>query len=168
MAYPSLFTSALGQAVLAFLLVFTVVFAVLQKSEILGKGKRQIDALVALAIGLIVISVGSAMDFIQQIIPFMAIALVILLVFMILLGILFKQGDFDMHKNVKIGFGILIFLAVAVAVLVITGGWNYLANWFTNGSGVASNVILIVIIIAAIAIAYFGSGKQSSDEKKDK
>ena len=44
------------EVILPFVLVFTLVFAVLQKTEILGKGKRQIDVLVALAIGLITIA----------------------------------------------------------------------------------------------------------------
>ena len=165
MAYEYIFSSSLGQAILAFLLVFTVVFAVLQKSEILGKGKRQIDALVALAIGLIVISVGSAMNFIQQIIPFMVIALVILLVFMLLLGMLFKEGAFDTPGWVKIVFGIIIFIAVVIAVLIFSGGWDFVAGWFTSGSNVVSNIVLVVIIILAIIVAYFGGG--SSDKKKE-
>lgn len=167
MAYESIFASPLGQAVLAFILLFTVVFAVLQKAEILGKGKRQIDALVSLAVALIVISVGSAMDFIQKIIPFMAIVLVIILVFMILTGMLFKQGEFDLHKNVKIGLGILIFIAIAIAVLMFTGGWAFIVDWFSNGGTIASNIILIVVVVAAIAIAYFATGKGDSG-KSDK
>lgn len=167
MAYQSIFSSALGQAVLAFLLVFTVIFAILQKSEILGKGKRQIDALVALAVGLIVISVGSAMNFIQQIIPFMVVALVIILVFMLLLGMLFKEGTFDTPGWLKVVFGIIIFIAVVVAVLIFTGGWGYVAGFFTSGGDIVSNVVLVVIIVIAIVIAYWGSGSGGSEKKKE-
>ena len=43
------------EMLLPFLLVFVVVFAILQKSKILGDGKAQIDAIVGLVIGLILI-----------------------------------------------------------------------------------------------------------------
>ena len=129
MAYQSIFSTDLGQAVLAFLLVFTIVFAVLQKSKILGDGKKQIDALVSLAIGLIVISIGTALDFIQKIIPFLAICLVIILVFMILLGAFFKEGSFDIPPWLKVVFGIIIFIAVVIAVLMFTPGWDIIKNY---------------------------------------
>ena len=58
------------EILLPFLLVFVVVFAVLQKSEVLGRGKRQVDALVALAVALIFISVGRAVDIVLDLIPF--------------------------------------------------------------------------------------------------
>ena len=46
----TIFSSALGQTVLVFILVFTLVFAVLQKSKILGDSRKQTDALIALAV----------------------------------------------------------------------------------------------------------------------
>ena len=39
--------------ILPFVLVFTIVFAVLQKSKIFGDDKKQIDSIVALVFGLI-------------------------------------------------------------------------------------------------------------------
>ena len=48
------------EVLLPFLLVFTVVFAILQKTSILGKGKKQIDAIVSLVVGLIVVAFGYA------------------------------------------------------------------------------------------------------------
>lgn len=155
----TIFSSDLGQTVLAFLLVFTLVFAVLQKSKILGEGKKQIDALISLAMGLIVISVPFVRDFIKNIIPFLAVALIILLVLMLLWGMLFKEGAFDLDKWVKLGLGIVILIAVVIAVLIYTGGWDYLRGWFGEDSSLGSNIILVVVIVAAILIAYFGSGK---------
>jgi len=73
-------TELFTKGVLPFLLVFVLVFAILQKSKIFGEGKKQIDALIALALALIVISAGSVLQFLNDIIPFMAIALIILLV----------------------------------------------------------------------------------------
>ena len=161
MAYETIFSTPLGQLVLLFLLIFTLIFAILQKTEILGKGKRQIDALVALAIALLVSGVGSVLDFVQQIIPFLAIALVIILVFMLLLGMFYKEGTFDIPSWMKVTVGIIIFIALLIAVLIFTKGWDYIVGWFGGSSGWGGNVILIIVIIVAILIAFFGSGKSS-------
>src|SRR3989338_1413020 len=118
--FESIFSTPLGQTVLLFLLVFTVIFAILQKSEILGKGKKQIDALVALAIGLIVSSVGYVLDFAQKILPFFATVLIIILVFLILTAMFFK-GEIEFSDKVRMWFGVLIFIIVTIAVVVFTG-----------------------------------------------
>ncbi len=157
-------------AVLPFLLIFVLVFAILQKTEILGKGKRQIDAIAALIIGLIVISFANAVEVINRLIPFLAVALVIILVFMLLLGSLFKGGEFDMPKWLKVVFGIIIFIALVIAVLYITGAWDRLAERFIGeaGSGVLTNVIFIVIILAVGAALWFGEGARNEKTRNEK
>ena len=80
--------------ILPFILVFAIVFAVLQKSEVLGKGKKQVDAMVAFAVGLITIAFGQAVGIIIQLSVFLSVGIVVFLVLMILMGILAKPGDF--------------------------------------------------------------------------
>jgi len=159
----TIFTSPFAlNAVLPFLLVFVLVFAILQKTEILGKGKKQIDALIGLVVGLIVISFANAVDIISRLIPFMAVALVIILIFMLLLGSLFKAGEFEMPKWLKVVIGIIVFISLAIAVLYITGAWDSLAERFSGdaGSGVLTNAIFIIIIAAVGAAFWFGEGKK--------
>src|SRR3989338_5371997 len=88
--YSTIFSTPLAQMALVFVLVFTIVFAILQKSKILGDGKKQIDALVALSIALLVISVAYALKIISGLAPFLAVGLVIILVFMLLTGMVSK------------------------------------------------------------------------------
>lgn len=158
MAVETIFSSDIGQIALIFLLVFTIVFAVLQKSKILGDGKKQVDALVSLAIGLIVISVGYATDLISNLVPFIAVSLVIIFVFMLLLGSMYKEGDFNLPTWVKVALGIVVFVAVVIAVLFYTGSWDYLYSVLVadDGSTFAANVVIIVIVIAAVAAVVFG------------
>jgi len=112
MAETILSTPFVQDLLLPFLLVFTVIFAVLQKSEILGKGKRQVDALVSLSIALIFVSVGRAVDIVTGLVPFLAVSLVVILVFLLLLGSIYKEGEFGLHKGIKITLGILIAIGV--------------------------------------------------------
>ncbi len=151
------------EGLLPFLLVFSLVFAVLQKSQILGNGKRQIDALVSLAIGLMVIAFAQAVGIILQMVTFLAVALVIVLVFMILVGSLFKEGSFDLHAGWKWAISGLAFLAVAIAALVYTGGWDWIMNFIdSSGSSLWTNIVFIVIIVGAVALVVLMGGKSAS------
>src|SRR3989344_6803386 len=166
MVAPTLFNSPLGQTVLVFVLVFVSIFAILQKSKVFGDGKKQIDALVAVAMALIVASVGYAIDLISNLVPVMAVALVIILVFMILFGAVHKDS-LDLPKGVKYAFGIAIFIAVAVAVLYFTPAWDYLMEMLSGGEGSAifMNIIFLLFVVGAIAAVLAGS--KSGSAKKD-
>jgi len=151
------------ELVLPFLLVFTIVFAILQKTKVLGDGKKQIDAIVDLVVGLIAISFGYATGIIISLIPFLAVSAVIILVFMMLYGMVYKDGNFEMSKGLRITFGIVIGIAVIIVVLVATGFWDYLYNLFFlggEGDSIISNIIFLVVVIVAIAAVIF-PGKKS-------
>lgn len=153
--------------VLPFILVFTLIFAILQKTKILGDGKKQIDALVALAIGLIVVSFGYATGIIISLIPVLAIGTVVLLIFMLLYGMVFKAGEFAIHDKVKWTIGILAAIAVIIATMVATGAWGYVVDLFnTGGTGSfnVTNLIFVVIVAIAVALVVMGGG---GDKKKD-
>ena len=148
------------EALLPFLLVFSLVFAVLQKSKILGEGKKQLDALVALSVGLLVIAFGQAVGIIIQLVAFLSVSLVVILVFMILVGSMFKEGEFKLDGWIKLVIGVIIFLAVIVAVLVYTGGWDWIMNFLdTSSSSLWTNVFFIAIVVIAIAVVVFMGGK---------
>ena len=150
---------------LPFLLVFAIIFAVLQKSEILGKGKKQTDAIIALVAGLIVVAVGSATKIINNLLPVLAVGLVVLLVFFLLWGFAFKEGEFTIHKNVQWAIGGIAAITVVVAALYYTGGMDYVKNLVSGGgSSWLTNILFIALIVAAIAVVIgFGGGK--SDNK---
>ena len=56
------------ETILPLLLVFVLVFAVLQKTKILGEGKRQIDAIVALVVAMIFVAFGQATNIVVKMI----------------------------------------------------------------------------------------------------
>ncbi len=151
-----------------FLLVFTLVFAILQKSKILGEDKRQIDALVALAVALIVVAFSWATNIIAGLMPFLAVSVVILLVFMILYGFVasdMKEG-LKLPKQLQYGIGILAGLALIIAVIVATGQWDKVYNALFGGgsfTNLASNILMIAIIIGALAVVIFGARKKKSE-----
>ncbi len=162
--YSTVLSSPFAQTILLFVLVFVVVFAVLQKSKILGDEKKQIDALVALAIALLFVGVGYATDLVSKLIPFLALSLVIILVFLLLWGMFFVGEGFKTPSGVRIAGGILAFLAVIVAVVYFTGFWNILIGFVYNNSGLVGNIVFIVIIGLAVWAA-IGFGKDTNSDK---
>lgn len=152
------------EIILPFVLVFTIVFAILQKSQILGKEKRQIDAIVSLVIALIVISFGNAVNIMTTLIPFLAVAAVIILVFLILYSMVFQGEDkFHLNKGIKVAIGILVAIAVVAAVLLTTGAWDYIKyKWIlgADSSAIITNIIFLVVVVAAIAIVVWPGKKK--------
>lgn len=159
------FTSELFvQTILPFLLVFTIVFAILQKTKILGDDKRQIDAIVGLVIGLIFVAFGNATDVVVRMIPILGIALVVILVFMLLLGSLYGPGDFKIENWLKIVIGILISIVVVVTVLVLTGGLEPLVGFVVNANtGLFINLFLVLIVVGAVVAVIKGAGSSGKD-----
>ena len=147
----ALFTSV----ILPFLLVFAVVYAILDKTKILGE-KRDVNAIVALVIGMLVIGVPAATGVITSIIPVIAVIIIILLSFMLMLGFIGgteKEGG--LSKSLQLWFGIALIIALAATVLWATGLLNTItqAAWANQ---MITSVILISVIIAVIAVVVSG------------
>ncbi|MEK6793004.1 MAG: hypothetical protein AABX96_00715 [Nanoarchaeota archaeon] len=161
----------ISEAVLPFILIFTVVFAILQKSAILGKDKKQIDALVGIVFGLVTITFAKAVGIINQLLPFLAVSVILILVFLILVALFHKDIDgkeFALSEGFKKTIMILSFIAVAIAGLVFTGAWNYLANKFSgsDGSSLVTNIVFIAIIVGGFLIVFFGDKGSKDKDKK--
>jgi len=154
------------EMLLPFLLVFVVVFAILQKSKILGEGKAQMDAIVGMVVGLILIGVPGPREILVGIMPWMAVGVAVILVFMILYG--FVVGDLSGlggSKGVKIGMGLLAGVFTLGVVLYVSGLWENIWDSFGGSSDIWMNVVMIVLVLGAMAVAVFGSkGGSGSDE----
>jgi hypothetical protein len=150
---------------LPFLLVFLIIFAILQKSEVFGKGKKQIDSLVALVIALLFVSFANAVGIVVLLMPFLGASLAVIIVFMILWGSVWNN---EVPKALKTTIGVIVSIAVVVAVIFITGAYDYLMNLFeSDSSGILVNVIMIVVVIGAVVFALLGPGSKGDDKKKD-
>lgn len=153
------------EMLLPFLLVFVVVFAILQKSKILGEDKKQIDALVALVVGLLLIGVPGPRDVIVGIMPWMAVGIAVVLVFLILYG--FVAGDLSSAPDwMKITFGILAGLFTLAIVLYVSGLGIIILGWlsWSGSSDVWMNVLMIALVAGAMAVAIFGSKKKKDGD----
>lgn len=153
----SFFTAEIfTEGILPFLLVFVLLFALLQKSKLFGEGKSQIDALISLAISLILIGMPTPRDIIVNMIPWLAVALVVLFIVLVIYGM---GGEIDSStKSLKLPkwFNktvlVLAILFVIILVLSVTGGWSYIRGWISDSS-IFSTVLLLIVIAAALWVA---------------
>lgn len=168
----SIFASAFfTEMLLPFLLIFVLVFAILQKSKILGEGKAQIDALISLVIGLIVIVFPGPRDIIVNIMPWLGVGIAVILVFLILYG--FVAGDLSgdsVPQWMKVTFGILAGMFTIGVVIYVTGLWGWIEGWFdAANSDIWMSIVMLLIIAGAITVAVVSgkNGGSSSGSSKN-
>lgn len=156
MAETILQSPILVNFVYPFLLIFFIVFAVLERTKILGEGKKQINALVAFVVGLLFVGTVSSQMLIQNMILFLSIALVIMFVVYLLWGFLFVNEDFKISKPLRNTLMVIVGIAMVVALFYITGiGSTVFGALFSVklSSAFWTNFFFIVLIAAALAIA---------------
>jgi len=152
-----------------FLFVFVLLFAILEKSKILGEDKHQINSVISLSMALISIAFPWAREVIVNLMPFLAVSATVILVFLILYGFVASTNDkgLEINKNVQIGLTVLAALFVIVTVIVVTGQWNRVYSWLfiDYGSGpIWGNILLFAIIIGVfVVVLNSGKGKKSSE-----
>ena len=152
-----------SEFILPFLLVFVLIFAILEKTKLFGEEKKQINALAALFIGLIFIAFPGPRDVVALLMPLLAVALVIMLVFMLLWGFAGGGVEKGLNKGLKITFGILISLFVVISVLWATGYLSSITDLFSSGGFAESfwTNFLILALIGGAVIAVLATKSKS-------
>ncbi len=136
--------------VIPFLLIFAVVFAILQKSRILSHGtneNRAILAIISASIGLLALQFDFVSEFFAVIFPRFGIGLAIFLSLIILLGF-FWPGD-EVHGS---WIGWVVGIGVAIWALSSWDQWSGytgFGGWFVEYIWA---LIILGVLIAIIAI----------------
>lgn len=145
-----------------FLLMFFVVYAVLEKTKVLGDGK-QLNALVSAVMSAIFVSVLYPTLVVGNLVLFLTVSIIVIFVAMLLFGFISgdKATEILSSKPVAGTFGIVIVIVVFIAVLWATGVnssfWDLLfgQSW---SSTFWTNFLFVVVIAAALAVV-LGTGK---------
>ena len=135
--------------VLPFLLIFALVFGILTKIKIF-KDNKAVNAIVALAVGLLALQFDFVPLFFSQIFPRLGIGLAIILALLILVG-LFAPSKSDAWTHwVFFGAAFVVFIVVLVQTFGWLG-WGYqLSLWYYNWPQIVLVVLVLVCIIAII------------------
>lgn len=170
--------------VLPFLLVFTIVFAILEKTKVLGTEKiegkeytkKNIDSIVAFVIAFLVVASSRLVATINEAMANIVLLLLVSVCFLLLVGSFFKEGEgVFLEKGAwRTFFMVIMFIGIVLiflhAIPTAAGEswlewfWAYLSiNWSTN---FAASVILIVLIVIFI-IWVTKSPTPKKQEKKE-
>lgn len=147
-----------------FLLVFFIVFAILEKTKLLGEDRKQLNALLSFVIGLIFVSVAYPKFLVTNLILFLSVAIVIVFVVLILWGFVFakERGGFEMTSSMKYALGSILILGVIVAIFLITGiGGKVIDFLFKSSWSETFWVNFIFILLIAIALGAILKGGKS-------
>lgn len=163
----------LTDVLLPFLLIFVIFYAILQKSNVLGNGKKNLNMGVSLVVALLVVIPhilgayppgADVVTIMNRALPNVSIVVVAVVMLLILLGIF--GGDATL-VGMKLGNWIAI-LAI-IAILWIFGGaagwWG--PNWGATWRWLSSDVVAIIIILLVfgLIIAFVTSESGESNEK---
>ncbi|MEM4267692.1 MAG: hypothetical protein QXK37_02580 [Candidatus Woesearchaeota archaeon] len=158
-------------ALLPFLLIFTVVFAVLQKTNILGAGKKNFNVVIAAVIALLVViphvtgtypPEKDIVAIMNNALPQVSIVLVAIVMALLIIGILGGEARW-MGGSLSGWIAILAFLII-VYIFGGSAGW-----WEDLGYSLGlwdADTIAIVIIILVFAIVIWYITKSDSDADK--
>jgi hypothetical protein len=139
-----------------FLLIFFLLFAILEKTNIFGEGKKQINALISLVIALIFVSAVFPKIIVGNLMLFLSVGLVVVFVALMLWGFVSGKGEFTGGMNKFWAW--IIGIAIVFAILWASGlggslveifDWLFGSSW----SGVLwTNILMVALIAGAIAV----------------
>ena len=139
--------------VLPFLMIFALVFGLLNKSRLLGDNKG-VQVVIALAVGLMSLQFDYVANFFATIFPYAGIGMSVLLVALILMGIITE--DEDAAKWIFFGIG-------AVILLFVLGYTFYEFSWLGGYAGtnwIPMVALILIIAGAVVAVVTTGSNKK--------
>jgi len=160
MAVPIWQSEFFTMVVLPFVLVFVIVFAILQRTQILGKDKKQIDAIVSFIFALIFIGVPSVVGVAVSIIPIIALIIIILLAFMLMWG--FVGGKTPvLNKGLRITIGIFLLIAMTIIIMWAT---NTLSFFSKVPYDIWSALILVGFVVAVFSVVLSSKKPEEREE----
>ena len=105
-----------------FLLMFFIVFAILDRTKLFGEGKKQLNALNSFVIGLIFVTAIYPKIVVSNLVLFLTVAIVCIFVILLIWGFIFgNEKEFKLDDKLKWTLGIVAGLAFVIAVIFATG-----------------------------------------------
>ncbi len=123
--------------ILPFLLVFTIVYAVLDKTRVLGMEKiggewyprRNLNSLVAFVIGFLVVASGQLVALINEAMANVVILLLVSVSYLMLVGVLYKQQEMELKGTELYVFLFINFVGVMLIFLHAIPTEGGKSNW---------------------------------------
>ncbi|RJQ19074.1 hypothetical protein C4580_05855 [Candidatus Woesearchaeota archaeon] len=161
---------------LPFLLVFTIMFAILERTRVLGveadgkSTRKNLNSMVSFVIAFFVIASSKIVEAITQVSSQLIVLLLLLVFFMMLIGTFISAKELEEKKGPwldspwKTGF--MVFVAICIVFIFLNAlttedgdtwlevFWDWLGRFYTDTA-----VAALILIIFLIAVLYFIAGR---------
>ena len=152
------------EVALPFILIFTIVFAILQKVKIFGASGKNFNAVIAVVLAFLVVRNQAIVEVLNQFLPKISLISVVIVVVLLLFTILSgnEQPSFTKHL-----LGIMIILvAIGVIISFVGSGAGEvfgfaLPDWFDITS--ADRNLLIFLVLFIVFFAYVTSDSTNTN-----
>ena len=159
--------------VLPFLLIFTVMFAMLQKTKVMGDGKKNFNAIIAVIIGLLVVIPhvthrypvdGDPVEILNNALPQVSLVIVAVVFLLILIGVFGQESVF--LGLAAPGWVMFISIGIILAIFGSSAGWwdGKAERWMTSIFGPDAIAIVIILLIFGLIIMFI-TGDPDKDNK---
>jgi len=161
----------LTDVLLPFMLIFVLIFAILQKTKILGEDKRRFNMVIALVIGALVVIPhvlnmyppnADIVDIMLKSLPQVSILVVAILMLLVLIGLLGAQATW-------MGSSLSGWVAIAAFIIIVVifggaAGWWERWGWFENVFGSNTIAVLIMLLVFALIIWFVTKGEGKGEK----
>ncbi len=181
--FQTLSNWGLFDVILPFILIFTIVFAVLQKTKILGEKSKNFNMVISLVMGMSVVvphvlwgsgdptsiylSNGfvDVVNVINHALPQVSTILVAILMVLLIFGI--WGSKVKLGSNSLSGIIALFAFASVVYIFGSAAGWWILPNWLYVLQDPDTQALVITVLIFAIIIWFITKGDDKEGKKED-
>lgn len=162
-----------ADVILPFLIIFTVVYAALQKSKVLGEDSKKFNVIVSLVMGLAVVIPhvlgayppnGDVVEIMNKALPNISLIVIAIVMVMLILGIIGGEVNF---AGTSLG-GIMIWLSIIAVALVFIGsaGAFQTMPWWLHWT-LDPYIKEIVVVILVFGIIIYFITKEDKDKNKE-
>lgn len=166
--------------ILPFILIFTIVFAVLQKTKILGteedgkRPKKNFNAVISLVMALAVVvphitgmypTPGSdVVNIINTALPNISIVLVAVIMMLLMIGVF--GGGVDFSKSGFMGWAVAFAIAATIFIFGTAAYWWELPQWMGFLYDSDTEALIVILLVFGALIAFITADDTPKDPKK--
>jgi len=179
MAYGGFFERAIllldqigiTDVLLPFFLIFTLVFAILQKTELLGHEKKNFNVIIALVMGFAVViphitgtypANADVVNIINKALPNVSLVIIAILMVLLLVGIFgWKIGPGGTSMS---GMIALVALVIVVYIFGVAGNLWGTSNRWTWLHNSDTQALIIVILVFGVVVWFITKEKETAGE----
>jgi hypothetical protein len=162
--------------ILPFLLVFTIMFAILEKTKVLGVdkikdvsySKKNLNATVAFITGFLVVASVQLVNIINEVMANVVLLVLLGISFLMLVGVFYGSEEFTLkdHQGWLKWMIIIMFIGISVIFLNALGWLDAIWTFFSSADTSAVGGVIFVLIILGF-IVYVTSDPNKPEKGND-